>query len=79
MIETIKRDNKKEIILGVDHNLNLLKATSHKGTQDLIDINFNNNLLPCITQPTCITKSTATLIDNLFISHALHTALTHVY
>ena len=56
----------------MDHNLNLLKATYHKETQDFIDLNFNNNLLPCITQPTCITKSAATLIDNIFISHALH-------
>ena len=35
--------------LGMDHNLDLLEASYHKETQDFIDLNFNNNLLPCIT------------------------------
>ena len=72
MIDVIKKDNATEIILGMDHNLDLLKASCHKVTQVFIDINFNNNLLSCITRPTCITRSSATLIDNIFISQALH-------
>ena len=56
----------------MDHNLDLLKATCHKTTQEFIDINLNNNLLPCITQPTHITNTSATLIDNIFISQTLH-------
>ena len=46
----------------MDHNLDLLKSMIHKHTQDFLDLNFNENLLPCITCPTCITKTTATLI-----------------
>ena len=38
----------------MDHNLDLLKAMVHKDTQDFLDINLNENLLPCITHPTCI-------------------------
>ena len=40
----------------MDHNLNLLKAQTHKDTQDFMDMNFDNNLFPCITRPTRITK-----------------------
>ena len=39
--------------------------------QEFIDTNLNNNLLPCITRPTCITNTSATLIDNVFISQTL--------
>ena len=56
----------------MDHNLDLLKSNSHTETQRFIDINFDANLLPCITRPTRITKSSATLIDNVFISQHLH-------
>ena len=56
----------------MDHNLNLLKSQTHKDTQDFMDMNFDNNLFPCITRPTRITKSMATLIDNIFISQHLH-------
>ena len=37
-------------------------------TQNFIEFNLDSNLLPCITRPTHITKNTATLIDNTFIS-----------
>ena len=56
----------------MDHNLDLLKATSHKITQEFLDLNFNSNLLPCITRPTRITKTSATLMDNIFVSQDLH-------
>ena len=62
----------KEIIVGMDHNLDLLKTNSHSEIQHFININFNNNFFPCITRPTRITKSTATLINNIFISQKLH-------
>ena len=72
MIKQLKQENKKEIILGMDHNLDLLKSMIHKDTQVFLDLNFNENLLPCITCPTHITKTMATLIDNVFISQNLH-------
>ena len=56
----------------MDHNLDLLKSNNHPETQTFIDINFDNCLFLCITRPTRITKSSATLIDNTFISKSLH-------
>ena len=40
-------------------------------TQNFIELNLDSNLLPCITRPTRITKSTASLIDNVLISKIL--------
>ena len=40
-------------------------------TQKFIELNLESNLLPCITRPTRITKSTATLIDKVLISKNL--------
>ena len=74
MLKILKKikEKSKEIILGMDLNLDLLKSSSHHETQQFLDINFDNNILPCITQPTRIIKSTATLTDNIFISQNLH-------
>ena len=60
-----------DIIVGLDHNLDFLKANCHMDTQNFIEFNLDSNLLPCITRPTHITNSTATLIDNIFISRNL--------
>ena len=40
---------KKEIILGMDHNLDWLKSNTHIEMQKFIDINFDNYIFPCIT------------------------------
>jgi hypothetical protein len=40
---------------------------AHKNTADLLNPFFSCGLVPCITKPTRITHSTATLIDNLYI------------
>ena len=74
IIKTLSKEKHKEIIIGMDHNLDLLKSNSHMDTQKFMDINFDANILPCITRPTRITKSTATLIDNVFVSQFLHKA-----
>ena len=71
MLNRLKLE-KKDIILGMDHNLDLLKSNVHTETQTFLDINFDNHLFPCITRPTRITKTSATLIDNTFISENLH-------
>ena len=72
LLDEIAKTHKGELIIGMDHNLDLLKASTHEDTQEFLDINFEHNILPCITRPTQITKSTATLIDNIFISQHLH-------
>ena len=45
--------NDKEVIIGMDHNLDLLKSSTHKHTQQFIDEMTDKNLLPMITRPTC--------------------------
>ena len=62
----------RRVIVGLDHNLDLLKNNTHRNTQEFLETNWGNKLLPCISKPTRITHSTATLIDNTFCSVELH-------
>ena len=62
---------KSELIIGANHNLDFLKMQKYKHAEYLFDLNIKNNLLPLIMKPTRITKSTATLIDNIFVSNKL--------
>ena len=68
-----KESKSKKLILGMDHNLDFLKHSIHKRTHDFIELNLDNNLLPSITRPTRITKSSVTLIDNIIVSQCLMT------
>ena len=61
----------ENVLLRRDHNLDLLKSSSHPNTQSFLEINLEKNLLPCVTKPTRITHTSATLIDNILISHPL--------
>ena len=74
--EIISKSNtnkkKPELILGMDHNLNLLKCEIHKGTHDFLDLMLQHQLYPSITRPSRVTQMTATLIDNIFISEKFH-------
>ena len=67
MCDLKKREN-KGIVIGLDHNLDLLKSTKHAPTDRFIWAKLSLGLVPTITRPTRITRSTATLIDNIFIS-----------
>ena len=59
-------NEKKELLIGSDQNLNLIKAGSDKNVQQFLDVNYANGLLPVIHKPTRITHDTATLIDNFY-------------
>ena len=67
----IKKDNPKGIIVGLDHNLDFLKANRHNTTNEFIQCNLDFGLIPTITRPTRITKTSATLIDNIIVSQNL--------
>ena len=71
VLKLYKESKSKKLILGMDHNLDFLKHSIHKRTQNFIELNLDNNLIPSITRPTRITKSSATLIDNIMISQGL--------
>ena len=62
----------KHVIIGLDHNLDLLKFTRHSQTQQFLEVTLESNLIPTVTKPTCITNSSATLTDNIFIKTDLH-------
>ena len=59
---------KKEIILGMDHNLDLLHSDIHTSTHKFLNMLLDMQLFPTITRPSRITQTSATLIDNIFIS-----------
>ena len=59
------------VIVGMDHNLDLLKHKSHNPTRAFTEAILDSNMVPSITKPTRITKSSATLIDNIFIPLSL--------
>ena len=61
----------KELVIGMDHNMNLSKSHEHRKTQQFSDLMLEHELVPSITRPTRITNSMATLIDNIFISKLL--------
>ena len=58
----------RKLTLGIDHNLDLIKSDKHKSTQTYLELNFDRGLTPMITKLTRVTKTSATLIDNIFCS-----------
>ena len=61
-----------ELVIGMDHNIDFLKGSHHNPTQNFIEDLSDIDLFPTITRPTCITKNSMTLIDNIYISDQLH-------
>ena len=62
----------KELILGMDHNMDLLKSELHTQTRKFLETLHDENLLPAIMRPSRITQTSATLIDNVFLSEILY-------
>ena len=61
----ISKEN-KEIYVSGDFNFDLLHMESNPDTQSFHNLFSSYGLLPHITQPTRVTISTATIIDNIF-------------
>ena len=68
LVCAMKKECPNGTIVGLDHNLDFLKAHSHQLTNDFIQLNLDLGMIPTITRPTRITNSTATLIDNIMVS-----------
>ena len=66
-----KITSNSECIIGLDHNLDLLKLSVHPKTQEFLECILDHNLLPAITKPTRVSKTSATLIDNILLSKIL--------
>ena len=67
MCKRLNQEKNREFIIGLDHNLDFLKHNCHKRTQLFLELLCDYNHLPCITRPTRITNTSATLIDNIFV------------
>ena len=66
--ESLKQHKVKQFVLGMDHNLDLIKHHIHTNTQAFLEVLLEHNHFPCITRPTRITTNSATLIDNIVVS-----------
>ena len=62
----------KNLIIGLDHNMDLLKSNVQNLTHQFFELNLSNVLFPCITKLTSVTHSIATLIDNIFCSQPVY-------
>ena len=62
--------NKKNttLVIGLDHNMDLLKSNNHINTQNFLERILENNMTLTITRPTRITHTSAMLIDNILVS-----------
>ena len=61
-LKLLNLQKNKDIVIGLDHNLDFLKSDQHPGTLEFIENTLANGLIPIITRPTRVTKSSATLI-----------------
>ena len=71
-MDKIKLESHKDIVVGMDHNLDFLKSKNHSGTQNFITAMLDRLLFPCITRLTRVTTSTATLIDNIVVNSRVY-------
>ena len=67
----IRGGNKPEMVLGIDHNIDLLKSSHHPQTHSFIEELSGLDILPMITRPSRITPHSATLIDSIYVSEQL--------
>ena len=65
ILNKIKQE-KHNVIISGDFNINLLNTNTHKPTTEFLDTWLSNGYMPHLTLPTRVTYSSATLIDNIF-------------
>ena len=78
LLNKFTENQRERLIVGLDHNLDLMKHESHAPTKDFIDINLDLNLIPTITKPTRISKSSATLLDNIIVGKQFHNFVANI-
>ena len=65
ILSSVKSENKCIYLMG-DFNVNLLNTDTHVLSNDFLNLMYSHAFIPLITKPTRISKSSATLIDNIF-------------
>ena len=74
-----KSKTQPELIIGMDHNMDLLKGLTHNPTCSFMDEMAEAKLLPTIMCPSRITTHSTTLIDNIYVSEELHCSFDSAY
>ena len=75
LIKQLNKEKDHEVVIGIDHNLDLLKTHQHPQTNEFLEVNLKTNLLPTISKPTRLTTKSATLIDNIFLGTRLQNTM----
>ena len=65
LLDKISKEN-KSVLLIRDFNVDLLKYDEHAPTNEFLDSLSSHMFLPHIVQPTRISNTSKTLIDNIF-------------
>jgi endonuclease/exonuclease/phosphatase family metal-dependent hydrolase len=65
------KNNKHEVFILGDMNVDFLKYSMHADTEEYLDMLYLNNFIPIITKPTRITEHSSTLIDHIYTNHQL--------
>ena len=65
LLDEISKENKSVFLLG-DFNIDLLKYDKHAPINEFLDSLSSHMLLPHIVQPTRISTTSKTIIDNIF-------------
>ena len=68
ILSLIKSESNFCYLLG-DWNVNLLNYDCHLPTTNVIDMFYSHGFMPLINRPTRISKSSATIIDNIFTNN----------
>ena len=71
ILKKLKSQKHHDLIIGLDHNYDLLKCETNKTTTKFMNLNEDYDLLCGITKPTRITNKSATLLDNIIIGGKL--------
>ena len=68
LLKKIKAEGKIAYI-GGDFNINLLNIDRHGPSNEHIDLLYSYGFFPCVTKPTRVSKTSSTLIDNIFTNN----------
>ena len=68
-----------DIHIAGDFNLNLLDHDTNKKVQEVLNLIYQNNLIPTINKPTRVTMKTATTIDHILTNSFVDTDFKSVF
>ena len=71
LLGIINKENKDCILLG-DFNIDLMKLNMCNSVNEFLEMFLSFSYVPLIENPTRVTETTATLIDNIFVNSSSH-------